>query len=49
MGLQYTIYLGRNEELISDSALLSPFAYKLFGGFILAENDRESWKHMRNG
>ena len=34
-----TINLGGNEELISDPALLSPFAYNLFGRFILAGND----------
>ena len=34
------INLGGNEELISDPALLSPFAYKLFGCFVLAKNDR---------
>jgi len=37
--LQSTTNLGRDEELISDTALLSPFAYNIFGCFVLAEID----------
>ena len=46
--LQWTINLGGDEELVSDPALLSPFAYNLFGRFILAEINREFWKDTKN-